>query len=344
MKKDVYSDSGVDIGAEQSFVKAFKETGGYKELPGVFAKYLYLGDLVYGFSTDGVGSKLLCYVMKGDLTDSAHDLEAMLCNDIAAEFIKPMVEVNYVAVNRMNEEQGRQMGSGRSRALAKYEIFDGGGESATLIDQIKEGTLDWAGFVWGLENASLHKEWIAKRDSIGKGIAIVGLEGYDPERNGYTYQSNGATALRRLLEKHALDEKVTNRTLIEELTAPSMICSDLMVDLRDKGLVHFFVPVTGGGYTNIIRILHPGIKADIEFQIRENTIFEFAQQELGIEDSEMYRDFNRGHVILIGTDKPGDVIDFTGKTGRRAREIGQLDIRKEDDPPLLVNGNQYSKY
>jgi phosphoribosylformylglycinamidine cyclo-ligase len=336
---DKYAEAGVDIGREGDFVSAL--TSGLDQLPGVFAKYLYRDGKAIGMSTDGVGSKILCYLMKGDASGAAYDLAAMNFNDLAAEFIRPLLFVDYIAIPETDERLAEQLCRGLASITRESGVILSGGETASLPDQIKEGTFDWAGAVAGVEEESSHREWIAKRDALTRGLYVVGIEGYDPERQGYTIQSNGLTLARKLLITHKPDDMVTSRTVIDELTAPSLVLSPLMVGLRDSGLVYFFAPITGGGYTNIARVLPDGLDAGIRFDMRPGTIFQVIQDEFEVSDEEMYKVFNMGHVMAIGTDRPGEVIDTVKKNGLRARGIGEL---RDGSGRVVVNGMDLGKY
>jgi len=333
-----YAKAGVDIKGESEFVKYL--TSDIRQLPGIFAKYFYT-DKVIGISTDGVGSKILCYLMKGDVSDAAYDLLAMNLNDLAAEFIRPAAFTDYVALHKTDKKLAKQLGEGLKKAAEECGIHIAGGETASLPDQIKEDTFDWAGTAIGIEKKARHRRWIKRRKTLEKGLPVVGVEGYDKKRDGYTIQANGLSLARRLFEKHDPDEKLTNRTLIEELTAPSLVLSPLMVDLTYKDLVYFFAPITGGGYTNMARVLPESINAEMEFKMKPNTIFQVIQNDFGVSDDEMYTVFNMGHVMAIGTDKPGDVIDVIRKEGLRAREIGEL---KEGSGEVIVNGRKIGRY
>ncbi len=340
-KGRTYAQSGVSTYRESQFVKGL--TAGIEKFPGIFAGYAYEYGKAIGISTDGVGSKIICYIKKGDVSGAAYDLLAMNVNDLAAEFIDPIFFVDYVALPKMDKKLAEQMNRGLREACEKAKVFIAGGETATLPDQIKEGTFDWAGTAVGLEDEKRHKEFIARRSDLTKGLSIVGIEGYDQERGGYTLQSNGLTLARELYELNIYDlnERVTDRTLIEELTSPSLIISELMHKLKNTEKVYFFAPITGGGYRNIARILPKKLDAEIEFDMRPNTIFQVIQEGRNVSDREMYRTFNMGHVMVLGTSRPGDLIKRVEHDGLRAREIGKL---KEGKGKIIVNGIDIGRY
>ena len=150
MKK--YAESGVDIEKEQQTVKALieifdKET----HLPGIFAKYFYLENIAIGLTCDGVGSKILCYQKKGNFYGIAWDLVAMNVNDLASEFIRPQLLIDYLAFNKPSSKITKEIGKDLKKACEFTGIKLAGGEIASLPDQMKNGTFDWAAVAMGVE-------------------------------------------------------------------------------------------------------------------------------------------------------------------------------------------------
>jgi len=337
--KNKYAEVGISFKGEGQFVKGL--TSGIDKLAGIFAGYAYVGGKAIGISTDGVGSKIICYNKKGDVYGAAFDLLAMNVNDLAAEFIDPLFFVDYVALHKTDKKLAEQMNRGLRDACKKAGVFLAGGETASLPDQIKENTFDWAGTAVGIDYEEKHRELIARRGGLAEGLYLVGIEGYDGERDGYTIQSNGLTLARKLFDRYEPGKKITNRTLIDELTSPSIILSDLMCELKNSEKVYFFAPITGGGYRNVARVLPKKLDAEIEFEKRENTIFDVIQREFDVSDKEMYTVFNMGHLMAIGTKHPGHVINEIQSTGLKAREIGEL---KKGEGKVVVNGINVGKY
>lgn len=310
-----YAAAGVSDARKGGFVGALLQGVGQDELAGIFAKYTYIEGLALGISTDGVGSKLLAYQEDPQtLSRAGYDLGAMLFHDLGAEFIRPFLMTNYVANHRSDPEIGKLLGQGLGRALREvWGAYLAGGETAELPDQIKEGTFDWAGAVVGVEPARRHHEWISKREGISAGLTLIGIEGIDSETGLHTLQSNGFTLARRLPAEYR-----------HHLRIPSVIVSDLMMDLRDDGAASFFVPITGGGYKNIERVLR-GKQLDADVSLAGiPDVFRVIQGILAVPEKEMYEVFNMGNIVVVGTDSPGKVMDSIRERGRKGKEIGQL--------------------
>ncbi|NIQ17456.1 MAG: hypothetical protein GTN43_01405 [Candidatus Aenigmarchaeota archaeon] len=290
---------------------------------------------------DGVGSKILCYQEKDDVSDAAFDLVGANVHDVGAEFIEPLVILDDISFHKPDQKIAEQLGKGLSKVASKYDFKIGGGETASHPHQIKRGKFLWGGTALGTAGRGKHEERIKKRDNLRSGLYIVGIESYDSENKGYSVQANGFTLLRELAKIHKLEEKVTNRTLLEELTAPSLIVSSLMTELTYRNLIHFFAPITGSGYRNIARVLPKNLNAELDFEVRDNTIFKVVQDSLKVSEKEMYKVLNMGHVITIGTDKPGHVISVAMERGLKAREIGEI---KEGKGEVIVNGINVGRY
>jgi len=327
-----YSEAGVDFGDEGRFVESLQKEAGQKELPGIFAKFSYKNGRAVGMSLDGVGSKILAYQEEPKTIHLAgYDLGAMLLHDLAAEFIRPLLLGDYVANNKNDPRIAKQIGMGLKHIADETRmLYLAGGECATLKDQIKEGTFDWAGAVVGVEDEKQHKEWIAIRDDIGSGITLVGIEGYDEKTGEHTLQSNGLTLARKLPEQY--------RHL---LRVPSVLLTDLMMDLRDSGIADFFVPITGGGYTNLDRVLK-GKPLNAEVSLDDfPTIFKIIKDKLGVEIKEMFEVYNMGNAVIVGTTNPGEAIDMIGKSGKKGKEIGEL---TKGEGEVFVDGIKLDKY
>jgi len=157
-----YAETGVNIELEgkaiESLVSKLKT-----DLNGIFAKYDYKYGKALGFSSDGIGSKILCYQAMGDFSNIGYDLVAMNVNDLACEFIPPLYFVNCLSTNKPDPELSKELGKSLKRACELAKVIPAGGEFASLPDQIKEDTFDWVGFVFGMEDEDKHRAYIKKK-------------------------------------------------------------------------------------------------------------------------------------------------------------------------------------
>jgi len=314
-----YAESGVNIELEgkaiENLVSELKTN-----LEGIFAKYDYKYGKALGFSSDGIGSKILCYQAVGDFSNIGYDLVAMNVNDLACEFIPPLYFVNCLSTNKPDSELNKELGKSLSRACEEANVIPAGGEFASLPDQVKEDTFDWIGFVFGMEDEDKHKSYIKKRNSLEPDLNLLGIKSSG-------IHSNGLTLARKLYEDGImdLDDEVleSNKTLGEELTTPTKIYSLLMTKLRDDA--EFFVHVTGGGFKNLIRVLPPNLYARLEIT-EVDPIFKLIQEKLNVAEREMYSVFNMGIGLIVGVKKESreEVISKIEKKKETCIDLGSL--------------------
>ena len=293
---DKYAESGVNIELEGKAIKSLVSEL-KTDLNGIFAKYDYKYGKALGFSSDGIGSKILCYQAMGDFSNIGYDLVAMNVNDLACEFIPPLYFVNCLSTNKPDPELSKELGKSLKRACELAKVIPAGGEFASLPDQIKEDTFDWIGFVFGMEDEDKHRTYIKKRNNLEPGLNILGIKSSG-------IHSNGLTLARKLYEDGImdLDDEVpgSDKTLGEELTTPTKIYSPLMTKLRDD--VEFFTHITGGGFKNLLRVLPPNLYARLEIS-EVDPIFELIQEKLNVPEREMYSVFNMGIGLVVGVKK-----------------------------------------
>jgi len=326
-----YSECGVNTELEGTAIKSLVDALG-TELSGIFAKYDYNSGKVLGFSADGVGSKILCYQAIGNFDGIGYDLVGMNVNDLACEFIDPMFFVNCIAVDKPEPNLNKNLGKSLGKACEEAGILQAGGELASLPDQIKEGTFDWVGFVFGMGDENKHRYYIKKRGELRPDLIVLGIESSG-------IHSNGLTLARKLYEKGMVDlyDEVpgSDKTLGEELTTPTKIYSPLMNELKENA--EFFAHITGGGYKNLLRVLPKNLYAKLELS-EPKPIFKLIQEKLSVPEREMYGVFNMNYGLLVGVkkDQLDEVIDKIEKKGEVCKELGYL---VEGSRKVIINDN-----
>jgi phosphoribosylformylglycinamidine cyclo-ligase len=98
----------------------------------------------------------------------------------------------------------------------------------------------------------------------------------------------------------------------------------LLREFDIKGMAH----ITGGGITeNLPRVLPKGTQATVRKGAWTiHPIFNLIQKKAGVDDDEMYRDFNMGiGMILVVPAKQADaVMKKARKLGEKAYNIGEI--------------------
>ncbi|WP_226006387.1 phosphoribosylformylglycinamidine cyclo-ligase [Natrinema salinisoli] len=294
-----YADTGVDIDASEDATAALLEAFG-SDLTTEYAGLLDIGDRYLALATDGVGTKLLVAEAIGDFSTIGIDCIAMNVNDLVAAGVEPVAFVDYLAIDEPDEGLTNQIGEGLAVGLEQADLTMLGGETAVMPEVVNG--FDLAGTCAGL----------AGKDEIFDGEAQVGdaLVGFPS--NGI--HSNGLTLAREAVtrEHEYTDAFPPNpeRTIGEELLRPTRIYTDLLEAMRDHE-VHAAAHVTGGGWTNLLRM------GDHEYVVDDpcpaQPVFEFVQTEGNVTDDEMHRTFNMGTGFVVAL-PDGRAEELAGKT------------------------------
>jgi len=116
-----YSEAGVDIDASEKATEALiaqiknvgrKGDGEAIKLDNGFAGLVKLGDGALAMCTDGVGSKLLLAEEMDSLHTVGIDCVAMNTNDLICVGAEPLSFVDYVALDKPDEELMAKLGKG----------------------------------------------------------------------------------------------------------------------------------------------------------------------------------------------------------------------------------------
>ncbi|SIR16505.1 phosphoribosylformylglycinamidine cyclo-ligase [Haladaptatus litoreus] len=280
-----YADAGVDIDASEAATAAL--VGAVSDIDNTtdYAGLLDIGDQYLALATDGVGTKLLVAEALGDYSTVGIDCIAMNANDLVASGVEPVAFVDYLAVDEPSEEFSKQVGEGLSAGANEANMALVGGETAVMPDVISG--LDLAGACAGL----------APKDAIFPGEAEVGdvLVGF--ESSGV--HSNGLTLARKAATKnydYTDDFPFGEGTVGERLLEPTRLYTYLLPELRARD-VHAAAHVTGGGWTNLLRMGEH--RYEITDPFPAQPVFEFVQSEGNVSDEEMHRTFNMGTGFVV---------------------------------------------
>ncbi len=339
-----YADSGVDIEAGDRFAGSIqglmRRTFGTRVInnPGGFAGLLRLDyneqlfkhnykDPVLVACTDGVGTKVhLASEMKVYDTVGI-DLVAMSVNDLIVQGAEPLLFLDYIAVNKVEQKMLYDVLQGVTKGceLARCALL--GGETAEMNDLYKPGDFDLAGFAVGV--VELKRAMDSAR--VEPGDMVIGLASSGVHSNGYS--------LVRKVVKHAkLDlhkvypELDPERTLGQVLLEPTRIYVDPVVRLQRgykvKKIVTGMAHITGGGLAdNLERALHDGVDAVIDRKAwTVPPVFRFLQKHGGIDDAEMDRVFNMGvgYCLIVRPTFAEAAIRKLEKLGETVYTLGKI--------------------
>lgn len=294
-----YKSAGVDVEAGYEAVKLMKQyvkkTYNDNVLGdlGSFGGFYALGDgddadcLVAG--TDGVGTKLK-YAFVLDKHDTIGiDAVAMCVNDIVCQGAKPLIFLDYIALDKLVPEKVATIVKGVSQGCFESGCALIGGETAEMPGFYSKGEYDIAGFAVGI----VKKNKIINGKTIKKGDKLIGLASSGVHSNGYSL-------VRKLFgeDKEALN--TYNATLgctpAEVVLTPTKLYVKTVLNIIEKFEIKGIAHITGGGFIeNIPRIIPKGLGVKIDrTSYALPKLFVALQEIAGISDEKMYNTFNMG--------------------------------------------------
>ena len=305
-----YSEAGVDIDASEKATEALiaqiknvgrKGDGEAIKLENGFAGLVKLGDGALAICTDGVGSKLL---LAGEL-DSIHtvgiDCVAMNVNDLICVGTEPLSFVNYVALDKPDEDLMAKIGMGLAEGCRQANCTLSGGETAILPELVN-------GFdIAGTSVGYVKQEDIIDGTKISESDVLIGLKSSGPHSNGYTL-------IRKLFDGDA--------EIGKQLIEPTKIYVKEIMELSGQIDVHGIAHITGGGLNNINRI-NDNFQYVIDNPLPVLPVFDWLQQKGNVDDKEMYRTFNMGMGIMAIVDEK-DAEKALSILGSDAQIIGSV--------------------
>ena len=339
-----YADSGVSIEAGDKFVGSIgsllRRTHGQRVIdnPGGFAGLLRLDyneqlfkhnykDPVLVACADGVGTKVHLAIEMGKHDTVGIDLVAMNVNDLIVQGAEPLLFLDYIAVNAVNQEVLYDIVKGISDGCKQAGCALIGGETAEMNDLYKPNVYDLAGFSVGV--VELKKATNPLR--VEPGDVILGLESSGVHSNGYSLVRKVIKHAKLKLNK-SYPELGTDRTLGEVLLEPTRIYAASIVKLlrayKVKKVISGMAHITGGGMEgNLNRSLHDGVDAVIDeasWEVPE--VFRFLQDHGDIDEAEMRQVFNMGigDTLIVRPTFVDGVTRKLEKYGEKVHVIGKI--------------------
>ena len=302
-----YAKAGVNIDQKSSAIASlvkelnFKRNGKGTQvrMKNLFASLIEFGDDYLTLATDGVGTKLLIAEELGIWNTVGIDCIAMNVNDTICVGAEPMSFVDYIAIDKPNEEITEQIGIGLQKGaeLSNMEIV--GGEIAVLPEMVNG--VDLSGTCLGY----VPKNKVVTGQDCKEGDVIVTLRSSG-------IHSNGLTLARKVFESagYGMKDKCPglSGTVGEELLTPTEIYVRQVLEITANHTVHGLVDITGGGLRNILR-MRQGLKYVISDPVKPAPIFQKIQELGEVEDKEIYQTLNMsmGFTIIAPADDAEEI-------------------------------------
>ncbi|XXK21822.1 phosphoribosylformylglycinamidine cyclo-ligase [Arenicellales bacterium nBUS_48] len=325
-----YRDAGVDIDSGNELVNRIKPLvkrtqrpeclGGIGGFGGLFEIPIERFEkpvLVSG--TDGVGTKLkLAFALDQHATIGI-DLVAMCANDVLVVGAEPLYFLDYFATAKLSPAQAESV----IRGIAKGCELSGaaliGGETAEMPGMYQQGEYDLAGFCVGI----VEKNRIIDGTKINSGDCVLGLASSGLHSNGYSLA-------RAIVERSGtpLGDSFGQTTLGETLLTPTRIYARSILETSQTIDIHGIAHITGGGLPeNIPRILPQGLQCQIDAKSWAfPEIFNWLQDEGGVDDAEMLRTFNCGigMVLIVAKGDQEAAVNAFESCGETVYTLGEI--------------------
>jgi len=333
-----YAGAGVDIEAGDRAVDLFRHAvartarpevvGGIGGFAGLFdaSKITAYRRPLLATATDGVGTKVAIAQQLGVYGTVGIDLVAMVVDDLVVCGAEPLFLTDYVVCGRIDPERVAAIVGGVAEGCIQAGCALIGGETAEHPGHLGPDDFDLAAAATGVVEA----DRLLGPDRVGPGDVVIAM-------GSSGLHSNGFSLVRRVLSRpggagRSLDLRATppglDRTLGEELLAPTRIYARDCLELAESCDVHAFAHVTGGGLTlNLARVLPPHADAVLDRATwSPQPIFGLLAEQGSIADREMERVFNMGvgMVAVVGAHDAGAAISLLASRAVPAWLLGEI--------------------
>ncbi len=260
--------------------KSFKNIGGFGAVFDFSS--LKMNHPLIVTSTDGVGTKIELANQIKKYNTIGIDLVAMCVNDLIVQGAKPILFLDYIAINKLKLNKVKKILDGIVHGCKLAGCALVGGETAEMPETYSKNKFDLAGFAVGLvEKKNLLTKNNIKPDDIILAIPSSGIH------------SNGFSLVRHILKKKKNLHLPSH--IKKELIKPTKIYVKELNNINKKRLISGCANITGGGLLdNLNRIIPNNLSLNINLsEIKTKSIFVWLKNN-NINDSEMLKTFNCG--------------------------------------------------
>ncbi|MGJ8632946.1 MAG: phosphoribosylformylglycinamidine cyclo-ligase [Luteolibacter sp.] len=257
-----YQQAGVDTRKAAALVgdikSHVKRTQTNRKLLGAFGLFAACYDLseyespVIVTGCDGVGTKLELLLEHDLLETAGKDLVAMSVNDILTTGGDPLMFLDYIGINALDEEKITRLISGMADYLEACDCILAGGETAEMPGIVPADVIELSGFCIGCAE----KQNLIDPTTLALGDVLIGYESSSIHANGWS------------LVRRALKELPEGSVSKEELLAwlePTRLYNDVVSDLQKSGVKPKAMShITGGGLPENLERLFVDMGADLE--------------------------------------------------------------------------------
>ncbi|WGL59404.1 phosphoribosylformylglycinamidine cyclo-ligase [Pigmentibacter sp. JX0631] len=284
MTSKEYEKAGVSIHAGESLVDKIKKIN--PSIGGFAGLYQLDADRFLVACTDGVGTKLELGIKMQRYEYLGQDLVAMSLNDLIVCGAKPLFFLDYYATGKLDVDIAHRVIKGIVKACQECGCILLGGETAEMPGFYDNNKFDLAGFAVG----EVYQKDLIDGKKIVSGDCLIGLPSSGFHANGYSL-------LRKIMNDHklSLETPFERKTLGEYLTEPTKLYVKEITNLKSIVPIKAMAHITGGGLTNISRVLPESFVFDIDkSKIPTPPIMKYFKDLGKISDDEAYNVWNMG--------------------------------------------------
>ncbi len=309
-KKITYSQVGDNYETKDPIKKLFQESArttgknlifhGFSEISDTRGESAYVwkqNDIYMASVIEGLGTKNLIADGTRKITGKtyydviAHDTVATIINDLVTVGAVPLVVHAYWAIEDndwlYDTKRMTDLINGWKNACDLAGASWGGGETATMKQVVVKGVAEFGGSAVGVISS---KENLITDNKLRIGDRILLCRS-----NGVN--ANGISLTRAVAKKlpQGYATKLPNGEIYgEALLTKSNIYAKLVQELLDKGVdIHYISNITGHGLRKIMRG-RPKFTYLIEKVFEPQEVFNFIQENAGLDDYEMFQTYNMG--------------------------------------------------
>ncbi len=302
MSSETYEKSGVSIAAGEALVEKIKKIN--PAIGGFAGLYKLDDERSLVACTDGVGTKLELGIAMQRYEELGQDLVAMSVNDLIVCGGRPLFFLDYFATGKLDVGVAHRVIQGIVNACQASGCLLLGGETAEMPGFYEDNKFDLAGFAVG---EVYHKNLVDGK-SIQSGDVIIGIKSSGFHANGYSL-------VRKIIKDHNLNlqDKFEENSLGQVLTEPTALYVKDILALQQKVTVKGMAHITGGGLTNIARVLPPGLGYHIEkSHIPTPPVMKYLQELGNISQEEAFTVWNMGmgYVVIINKEEVDTVLNL----------------------------------
>ncbi len=265
--------------------------------------------------TDGVGTKVKLAVQYDRYDEVAQDCVAMCVNDLICTGGRPLLFLDYYATGKLDLQKAKKFVAGLRKACVLGDCALVGGETAEMPGVYQGSDFDCAGFAVGI----VDRDQKLGPDKVKPSDVLLAIKSSGFHSNGYS------------LVRRAFADDMDQ--WIEKIIQPTSIYVQAFLKILKNCEVHAAAHVTGGGFSNIPRVL-PSSLQPVYRPYLLPPLFQELQRRTGLSDDELKKSVNCGvgFVIVLPQAELSAAQIILSEFGFETFQLGSLSPKPKSEP------------